>query len=51
LLLLIGSGATAGAALVNYSGLASDTAGNHLLVDRAHGSSDWLIRARRRLRR
>jgi hypothetical protein len=34
LLLMIGSGATAGAALVDYSGLASDTAGNHLLTDR-----------------
>lgn len=35
LLLLIGSGATAGAALVNYSGLPSATAATHLLTDHA----------------
>lgn len=34
LLLAIGSGATAGAALVNHSGLASGTAADHLMVDR-----------------
>lgn len=35
LLLLIGSGATAGAALVDYSGLASATAAQHLLSESA----------------
>ena len=35
LLLAIGTGATAGAALVDYSGLASATAAEHLLVDAA----------------
>lgn len=34
LLLTIGSGATAGEALVNYSGLPSATAAQHLLADR-----------------
>lgn len=34
LLLLIGSGANAGAALVDYSGLATDTAAEHLLAER-----------------
>jgi hypothetical protein len=38
LLLLIGSGATAGAALVNYSGLPSGTAAQHLLVDHVGGT-------------
>ena len=33
LLLLIGSGSTAGAALVNYSGVTSDTAAVHLMTD------------------
>lgn len=33
LLLLIGSGATAGAALVDYSGLTSATAAAHLLAE------------------
>jgi len=36
LLLMIGTGATAGAALVNYSGLASATAAEHLLVIHAN---------------
>jgi hypothetical protein len=35
LLLLIGSGATAGAALVNYSGLPTGSAATHLLADHA----------------
>jgi hypothetical protein len=35
LLLMIGSGATAGAALVNYSGLATGSAADHLMVDKA----------------
>lgn len=35
LLLLIGSGATAGAALVNYSQLPTGTASEHLLAERA----------------
>lgn len=34
LLMAIGTGATAGAILVNYSGLASATAEQHLLADR-----------------
>lgn len=33
MLLAIGSGATTGAALVNYSGLPTGTAAQHLLVD------------------
>jgi hypothetical protein len=33
LLLMIGAGATAGAALVNYSGLPTVTAAEHLLTD------------------
>lgn len=51
LLALIGSGATADAMLVNYSGLASGTAAEHLLTDRALAANDWLIRTRRRGRR
>ena len=51
LLLSIGAGATAGDALVEYSGLESATASEHLLVDRPHGSSDWLLRVKRRGRR
>lgn len=35
LLLLIGAGATAGAALANYSGLLTGSASAHLLTDRA----------------
>jgi hypothetical protein len=35
LLLMIGSGATAGAALVDYSGLPIGSAAEHLMVDRA----------------
>ncbi len=35
LLLLIGAGSTAGDALVNYSGLATGAAEQHLLADRA----------------
>lgn len=52
LLLLIGSGATAGAALVNYSGLATGTAAEHLLADRAATQpttgGGWVGTARRR---
>ena len=51
LLLAIGAGATAAAALVNYSGLTSDTAAVHLMTDRAQGASSWITRARRRGRR
>ena len=39
LLLAIGAGATAGAALVNYSGLSSATAAVHLLTDVVQTSS------------
>jgi len=39
LLLLIGSGATAGAALVNYSGLPTGTAAQHLLTDHVVSST------------
>jgi len=35
LLLMIGSGATAGAALVSYSGLLTGSAAEHLLAERA----------------
>lgn len=46
LLLSIGAGATAGAALVSYSGLASGTAAAHLLTDRVQapassGGGGW----------
>jgi hypothetical protein len=41
LLLAIGSGATAGAALVNYSRLSSATAGEHLLVERGSAINYW----------
>lgn len=34
LLIMIGSGATAGAALVNYSGLLTGSAADHLLAER-----------------
>jgi len=49
LLLAIGAGATAGAALVADSGLPSATAAAHLMTDVAR--AEWLIRARRRGRR
>src|SRR5574343_118571 len=40
LLLLIGSGQTTGAALVDYSGLTSATAAEHLLVEHVVSSAD-----------
>lgn len=51
LLLLIGTGSTASAALVNYSGLPSATAAVHLMVDRAGGLMDYVLFARRHCRR
>jgi hypothetical protein len=56
LLLMIGSGATAGAALVAYSGLATGSAATHLLADRASspapgfGGIGTYYEPRRRLR-
>lgn len=41
LLLAIGSGATAGAALVNYSGLPSGTAAEHLMADIVTIGGGW----------
>ncbi len=52
LMLMIGTGATAGEALVDYSQLGTATAAVHLMEDRASSSAnDWLIRARHRRRR
>lgn len=51
LLAMIGSGVTTGAALVNYSGLATGSASDHLLTDSSASVSNWLIPIRRRLRR
>jgi hypothetical protein len=45
----IGTGVTAGDALVNYSGLPTATAGVHLMTDVAGGN--WLFVARKRHRR
>lgn len=51
LLAMIGSGGTTGAALVNYSGLPTGTASDHLLTDSVTTVSNWLTPIRRRLRR
>ncbi len=50
LLLVIGAGATAGEALVNYSGLPTGTAAQHLLTDATNKGSP-IILMRRRSRR
>jgi hypothetical protein len=42
LLLMIGSGATAGAALVSYSGLTTGSAAAHLLAERAESPAPSL---------
>lgn len=53
MLLAIGSGGTAGALLVDYSGLPSGTAMDHLLTDSGTPAVvvEWIVRARRRDRR
>ena len=50
LLLLIGQGGTAGAALTDYSGLASDTAAAHLLTDAAQPAAPFVLGLRRPVR-
>lgn len=51
LLLMIGAGSTSGEALVNYSGLPSGTAEQHLLADGGSmpnpSVNGWIVRARR----
>ena len=54
LLLMIGAGATTGAALLDYSALPTATAAEHLLSDGgviATSEGNWILQARRRKRR
>lgn len=50
LLLLIGSGATSGDALVNYSGLSSGTAADHLMASKS-SVQDYVVTIARRFGR
>ena len=48
LLLAIGSGATTGEALADYSGLESGTSAEHILVDRSKGAADYELTKKRK---